>query len=40
VLLAGNKEIPDPIGQPQEVFNDCAELIEEAVRERISKLWI
>jgi protein-tyrosine phosphatase len=40
VLLAGNKEIPDPIGQPQEVFNDCAELIEEAVRERISGLWI
>lgn len=40
VLLAGNKEIPDPIGQPQEVFNDCAELIEEFVRERISELWI
>jgi tRNA threonylcarbamoyl adenosine modification protein (Sua5/YciO/YrdC/YwlC family) len=40
VLLAGNKEIPDPIGQPQEVFNDCAELIEEAVRERIGELVI
>jgi len=40
VLLAGEKEIPDPIGQPQEVFNDCAGLIEEAVRERISELWI
>ncbi len=40
VLLAGNREIPDPIGQPQQVFNDCAELIEEAVRERISELWI
>lgn len=40
VLLAGNKEIPDPIGQPQQVFNDCAELIEEAVRERIGELAI
>lgn len=40
VLLAGEKEIPDPIGQPQEVFNDCAGLIEKAVKERISELWI
>ena len=40
VLLAGNKEIPDPIGQPQQVFNDCAGLIEEAVRERIGELVI
>jgi L-threonylcarbamoyladenylate synthase len=40
VLLAGDKEIPDPIGQPQEVFNDCAGLIEEAVRERIGELVI
>jgi tRNA threonylcarbamoyl adenosine modification protein (Sua5/YciO/YrdC/YwlC family) len=40
VLLGGNKEIPDPIGQPQEVFNDCAELIEETVRERIGELVI
>lgn len=40
VLLAGNKEIPDPIGQPQRAFDDCAGLIEEAVKERISELWI
>ena len=40
MLLAGDKEIPDPIGQPQEVFNDCAGLIEEAVRERIGELVI
>ncbi len=40
VLLAGEKEIPDPIGQPQEVFNECAGLIEEAVRERIGELVI
>ena len=39
-LLAINKEIPDPIGQTQQVFNDCAGLIEEAVRERINGLWI
>lgn len=40
VLLAGNEEIPDPIGQPQKVYDDCAELIERAVRERISELVI
>jgi L-threonylcarbamoyladenylate synthase len=40
VLLAGNKEITDPIGQPQQVFNDCAGLIEEAVRKRIGELVI
>jgi protein-tyrosine-phosphatase len=40
ILLAGNKEIPDPIGQAQQVFNDCAGLIEEAVRKRISELVI
>jgi protein-tyrosine phosphatase len=39
-LLAGSKEIPDPIGQAQEFFKDCAVLIEEAVKERISELWI
>jgi protein-tyrosine phosphatase len=40
ILLGGAREIPDPIGQPQEVFNDCAELIEEAVRERTGELVI
>jgi len=40
VLLAGNKEIPDPIGQTQEVFNSCAGLIEKAVKERIGELVI
>lgn len=40
VLLAVSKEIPDPIGQPQQFFDDCAGLIEKAVRERISELWI
>ena len=40
VLLAENKDIPDPIGQPQQVYNDCAELIEGAVKERVSELVI
>jgi protein-tyrosine phosphatase len=39
VLLA-EKDIPDPIGQPQEVYNACAEQIEEAVRRRIDELVI
>jgi len=40
ILLRRNKEVPDPIGQPQEFFKDCAGLIEGAVKERISELWI
>jgi len=40
VLLAGNEEIPDPIGQPQQVYDNCAGLIERSVRERISELVI
>jgi L-threonylcarbamoyladenylate synthase len=40
MLLAGSKEIFDPISQSQQVFNECAESIEKAVRERISELWI
>ena len=38
VLLAENEEIPDPIGQSQEIYNNCAELIEKAVKKRISEL--
>jgi protein-tyrosine-phosphatase len=40
LLLAGNAGIPDPIGQPQQFYNNCAELIERAVRKRISELEI
>lgn len=40
ILLAGNKEIFDPISQSQQVFNECAESIEQAVKERIRELWI
>jgi protein-tyrosine phosphatase len=39
-LLAGDKEIPDPIGHPQEFFNNCADMIETAVKKRISELVI
>ncbi len=38
LLLAGNKEIPDPIGQPQRVYDNCVKVITKAVKERISEL--
>jgi len=37
-LLAGNMEINDPLGRPQKVYNDCADIIEKAVKERISEI--
>jgi L-threonylcarbamoyladenylate synthase len=37
-LLAGEQEIPDPIGRPQEYFDDCANLIEDAVKARVREL--
>ena len=37
VLLAENIDIPDPIGQPQEVYDSCTDLIENAVKKRISE---
>jgi len=40
VLLAENEEIADPIGQPQDFFNNCAKLIEGAVKKRIGELVI
>jgi protein-tyrosine-phosphatase len=40
ILMAENKDIPDPIGQGQQVFNSCADLIEKAVKKRISELVI
>jgi protein-tyrosine-phosphatase len=39
-LLARDREIPDPIGQPQEYFNSCANIIEATVKARISELVI
>jgi protein-tyrosine phosphatase len=40
VLLAKNEDIADPIGQTQEIYNNCADLIEKAVRKRIGELVI
>ena len=39
-LLAGNTGIPDPIGHPQEFYNNCAKLIERAVLKRVGELEI
>ncbi|MCL5281454.1 MAG: L-threonylcarbamoyladenylate synthase [Planctomycetes bacterium] len=38
LVLARDRDIPDPIGQPQERFDACADLIETAVKTRVSEL--
>jgi len=40
VLLSEGRDIPDPIGQSQQVYDDCAQMIEEAVKKTVSELWI
>ena len=40
MLLAEGVDIPDPIGQPQNTYNRCADVIEEAVKKRVSELMI
>jgi protein-tyrosine phosphatase len=40
VLLAENQEIPDPIGQPQNVYDNCADLIERAARKRLAEIFV
>jgi len=40
VLLAEDEDIPDPIGQPEETYKSCAEMIEEAVKKRVDELVI
>lgn len=40
MLLAGNAGIPDPIGHPQQFYDNCAKLIERLVQQRISELGI
>jgi L-threonylcarbamoyladenylate synthase len=40
LLLAKDIEVPDPIGQPQEFFNRCADLIEAAVKARVDELFV
>jgi len=39
-LLAESEGIADPVGQSQEIFNNCADLIEKAVKQRIGELEI
>ena len=39
-LLAKNKDIPDPIGRDQQFYNNCAKLIEQAIKKRIDELVI
>ena len=39
-LLAGDEGISDPIGHPQEFFDSCADMIEAAVKKKISELVI
>jgi protein-tyrosine phosphatase len=40
VLLAENEDIPDPIGQPERIYYNCAELIGKAIKKRLSELVI
>ncbi len=40
LLLADNKEIPDPIGLQQKFYENCAKLIEESIIKRIGELAI
>jgi protein-tyrosine-phosphatase len=37
-LMLAETDIPDPIGQGQQIYNACAERIEKAVKERIREL--
>ena len=39
-LLAKDSEIPDPIGQSQEFFNKCADIIEAAIRARVGEFIV
>lgn len=37
-LLAAGKDIPDPIGQSSQVYERCADMIEDAVKQRLSEM--
>ncbi|MFC1676314.1 L-threonylcarbamoyladenylate synthase [Planctomycetota bacterium] len=39
-LLEEKSDIADPIGQSQDRYNRCADVIEKAVERRVSELWI
>jgi protein-tyrosine-phosphatase len=40
MLLSEGEDIADPMGQPQHVYDHCADLIEKAVKKRIGELVI
>jgi protein-tyrosine phosphatase len=40
LMLEENGRIPDPIGQPQDFYNNCADQIERAVKKRLSELVV
>ncbi|HUV65599.1 MAG TPA: L-threonylcarbamoyladenylate synthase [Sedimentisphaerales bacterium] len=40
LLLAENRGIPDPMGHSQEVYDKCSDIIEKAVKRRISELVV
>lgn len=39
-FLLAERNISDPIGQPQAVYSECADIIEEAVKKRIGELIV
>jgi L-threonylcarbamoyladenylate synthase len=39
-LLAEGRNIPDPLGKSQQVYQECSDLIEEAVKQRVSEMQI
>lgn len=38
MLLVEEKDVPDPIGRSQSVYDECAELIDRAIKKRIGEL--
>ena len=40
LLLVDNEDVSDPIGQPQQAYERCAEIIEKGVRKRIGELVV
>jgi protein-tyrosine phosphatase len=40
IMLAENQEIPDPISQPQHVYDTCADLIEKAAKKRLAEIFV
>ena len=38
IFLVEGCDVPDPIGQSQQIYNSCAEIIERTIEKRISEL--